>query len=65
MGTPSRREGVLIIRVWFEGDPPSELRARLVEVVEHTRGERPVAVTATAEDLYAAVRAWIEALTAL
>jgi hypothetical protein len=49
--------------VWFEGDPPSEFRARLIEVAEHIRGETPIAVAATPEDLYAAVRAWVEALT--
>jgi hypothetical protein len=63
MATPPRREGVLIIRLWFDGDPPTELRARLVEVTEYVRGERPVAVAATAEDLYSAVRDWVEALT--
>lgn len=63
MGITFRREGVLIIRVWFEGEPPTEFRARVVEVAEHVAGESPVAVAATAEDLYAAVRVWVEALT--
>jgi hypothetical protein len=63
MRIPSRREGILIIRVWFEGDPPTELRARLVEVGEHIIGERTVAVAATVEDVSAAVRAWVQSLT--
>lgn len=56
-------EATLIIRVWFEGDPPSDLRARLIEVLRHSSRERVVATVATPEDLRAAVQAWIDALT--
>jgi hypothetical protein len=59
----STQGAVLIIRVWFEGEPPSKLRARVVEVVESNINERTVATVATAEDLYEAVRSWIGGLT--
>jgi hypothetical protein len=62
VSSPSRRGAVLIIRVWFEGDPPSELRARVVEVVDPPINERTVATVATAGDLNDAVRSWIETL---
>jgi hypothetical protein len=62
VSAPTRRGAVLIIRVWFEGDPPSEIRARIVEVVDPPINERTVATVASAEDLNDAVRSWIEKL---
>jgi hypothetical protein len=53
----------LILRVWFEGNSRIELRARIVEVAGGSSGEELVATVATPEDLYAAVRSWVEQLT--
>jgi hypothetical protein len=53
---------VLVIRVWFDGDPP-QLRARLIEVRGTSGPEQVLSAAGTADDLYAVVRQWVEALT--
>jgi hypothetical protein len=54
---------LLIVRVWFEGDPPTELRARLVEVADSSPPDEVIATVATLEDLLGSFRAWVEGLT--
>jgi hypothetical protein len=54
---------ILIVRIWFEGDPPAELRARLMEVAGGESRDEVIATVATAEDLYASIRVWVEGLT--
>jgi hypothetical protein len=52
----------LVLRAWLEpGDP--HLRVRIVEIPPD-RGERPVAVTTSADEACNAVRRWLEALAA-
>ena len=53
---------VLIIRVWFEGDPSTGLRARLVRISD-ALGPKQVSAAAAPEEIYVAVRAWVEELT--
>jgi hypothetical protein len=53
----------LIVRVWFEGNPPSDLRARLVEVAESHSADHVIATVANVADLTAALASWIEGLT--
>ena len=52
---------VLIVRVWFEGDPPS-FRARLIDVRPPAL-EQTLRAPGNPEDLYAAVHDWVEKLT--
>jgi hypothetical protein len=54
---------IVIVRIWFEGDPPTEFRGRIVEVVKGASSDRVIASVATPQDLYACVRSWVERLT--
>ncbi|MEU1662253.1 hypothetical protein ABZ547_01370 [Streptomyces sparsogenes] len=58
MEIPSDRTGVLILRVWVEGDRPDGFRARIVP----TGGPRQAPPTAvgTVDDVLSAVRAWLD-----
>ncbi|MFH9399231.1 hypothetical protein [Streptomyces sp. NPDC017638] len=60
METPSARSGVLILRVWVEGDRPDGFRARIIRIVD---GEQkpPTAADQTA-DVFLALRAWLDEL---
>ncbi|MGZ6266979.1 MAG: hypothetical protein ACXVD9_05045 [Actinomycetota bacterium] len=52
--------GMLILRLWVEGNTLTGLRARITQTLDGTGGERSVATAATAEDIYAVVRRWVE-----
>jgi hypothetical protein len=57
------RVGVLIVRVWREIDP-GDFRARIIQSVDVTHPELNITTAAaTAEDVYAAVRSWLESFT--
>jgi hypothetical protein len=53
---------ILVLRVWFEGDPPSALRVRLLEVTDGSTPDRVIATVATVDALVVSVRAWVEGL---
>lgn len=65
MGAWLRRDAILIVRVWFEGGPPNDFRASLVDVTDDSSLERVVATVATREALCSAVCSWVEELTSL
>jgi hypothetical protein len=53
------RTGVLVVRAWIEGDP-AQLKARITHTTDVAARE-PVSTTAsTAEQIYAAVRRWLD-----
>jgi hypothetical protein len=54
----------LVIRAWLEAGSPPHIRARIVEIAL-SRGERPVLVTTSIDEVCRAVRSWLEALQAL
>jgi hypothetical protein len=62
MGQNERHTGVLLIRAWFEDDPESGLRARILTSLDVTEPVVAIAVAATTEDVLAAVRSWLDAL---
>jgi hypothetical protein len=56
------RTGLLVVRVWIEGDSDDDgLRARITQTVDLVSGAEVVTVAATSDDVCAAVRAWLEA----
>ena len=57
----SDRTGILIVRVWIEGDPAGGFRARITHTLDSTGREQTTAAAAEPEDVYAAVRTWVEA----
>jgi hypothetical protein len=51
--------GILILRAWLEGDPPTELRARLTTTAGVSEAEHALIVAATVDDVCVAVRVWL------
>jgi hypothetical protein len=56
----SDRTGMLIVRLWIEGSPQTGLRARITRTLDTSGPEHAVAIAATADDVYAIVRTWVE-----
>lgn len=64
MGAPTReRTGVLVVRVWVEGDPTTGLRARITRNVDVGKRDDEVTVASTVEDIEATVRSWLAEFT--
>ena len=55
-----QRTGVLVVRAWLEGATEKRLRARITHTLDVARPGEIVIVTATREQVYAAVRSWLE-----
>ena len=55
---------VLIVRAWVEGEPPVQLRARMIRIVDVTRPDEQVSTATTVEEVLQAVRLWLEELLA-
>jgi hypothetical protein len=53
--------GVLILRCWTEGEPPTGLRVRIIATDDLATTEWPVAVVTDAVAAGAAVSAWLQA----
>jgi hypothetical protein len=61
MATSEERTAVLIVRAWVEpGGRESKLRARITEFLDISSGEHSVGTAASAEEVCAAVRSWLE-----
>lgn len=60
MTEASDRTGFLIVRLWVEPAAQVGFRARITHTLDSTGREQQVATTATAEEVYATVRAWVE-----
>ena len=58
------RSGVLVLHLWIEANHPARLRARITQRLDTTRNEESVAVAASADDICAIVRDWVEAFAA-
>jgi hypothetical protein len=52
--------GILIVRVWLEGDAPGQLRARLTQAADLNEAATTVVTTAERADICHAVEAWLE-----
>lgn len=59
----SDRTGILIVRLWNE-TAREGLRARITQTLDSAGAEQAMATAATPEDIYAIVRAWVEAFVA-
>lgn len=57
----SDRTGILIVRLWIEGNARDGFRARVTHTLDSTGSERAMATAADPEDVYELVRAWVEA----
>jgi hypothetical protein len=54
------RTGVLVVRAWLEDATEKRLRARITHTLDVARPGETVVVTATREEVYAAVRSWLD-----
>ena len=63
MKTPSSdRTGILIVRLWIEGDAREGFRARITQTLDSADPTQVLATTAgNPEDLCAVVQTWVEA----
>lgn len=57
----SDRTGILIVRLWIEGNAHEGFRARITRTLDSTGREQELAAAAAPEDIYAVVRTWVEA----
>jgi hypothetical protein len=55
--------GVLLVRLWVEGDPATGLRARITRTEDIEGGERVTTTAGTVEDVVVTVRRWLEDMT--
>jgi hypothetical protein len=53
-----------VVRAWLEDATDKSLRARITHTLDVARPGETVILTATREEVYAAVRSWLEAFTA-
>ena len=57
----SERTGILILRLWIEGNARDGFRARITQMLDSASAEKAMAAAANPEDVYAAIRTWVEA----
>jgi antitoxin component HigA of HigAB toxin-antitoxin module len=61
MKTPSSdRTGILIVRLWLEGNARDGFRARITQTLDSAGPEQAMATAANPEDVYAVVKTWVE-----
>lgn len=59
---PPERTGVLIVRLWIEGEPTG-LRARITRLVDISREEQIISTASSIDEIMNTVRAWLESFT--
>lgn len=52
--------GILIVRLWIEANATKGFRARITQALDSADPEQAMATAATPEDVYAAVKTWVE-----
>jgi hypothetical protein len=55
------RTGLLIVRLWIEGNAFDGFRARITQKLDSAVSEHTVAMAGNSEDVCAAVQRWIDA----
>jgi hypothetical protein len=57
---PLDRAGLLIVRVWIEGDRESGMRARITRTLDLSTRDEVVTTTTSVEEIVATVHAWLD-----
>jgi hypothetical protein len=57
---PSDRTGLLIVRLWIEGNPRDGFRARITQTLDSAGRERAVAMAGTPEAVCTVVQQWVD-----
>ena len=55
------RTGVLLIRLWIEGNSADGFRARITQSLDSSSPDHTLTTTAVPKDVYATVQSWVEA----
>jgi hypothetical protein len=55
------RTGILIVRLWIEQNTGGGFRARITQTHDSSGRQQAMATAGNPEDLYTAVRTWVEA----
>ena len=58
---PPNRTGILIVRLWIEGTNAEGFRARITQTLDSSGPGQPMAVAGHPDEVYSAVRTWVEA----
>lgn len=56
----TNRTGLLIVRLWIEGNATDGFRARITQTLDSTGTERAVGMAGTPADVSAVVQKWID-----
>lgn len=54
------RTAILIVRLWIEAPSPDGFRARIIQTPDSRSREQTASAAGSPEDVYAAVRRWVE-----
>lgn len=54
------RSAVMVLRLWMEPQHENGLRVRITQTLDTETAEESVAVVATADDICAVVKRWVE-----
>lgn len=57
---PSDRTGLLLVRLWIEGNAQDGFRARITQTLDSAGTERAVAMAGTPEAIYTVVQTWVD-----
>ena len=57
---PSDRTGLLIVRLWIEGNARDGFRARITQTLDAGGQERSVAMAGTPQDVCTVVQNWVD-----
>jgi len=61
----TEQTGVLVIRVWVEGDPPPRLRSRITRTLDLRERDQLTTAAASAQEVGDVVQRWIEEFMAI
>jgi hypothetical protein len=59
------RTGLLIVRLWIEGNARDGFRARITQTLDSAGTERDVATAGTPEAVYTVVQKWVDEFVSL
>ena len=54
------RTGVFVVRLWIEPNHEAGLRARITQTIDTRVPERSVAIAASADDICAVIKSWVD-----
>jgi hypothetical protein len=56
----AEQTGVLVVRVWIEGDQPQRLRGRITRTSDVTRRDEVSTLASSAQEIESVVQTWLD-----